>query len=211
MRWDVVVTLVPPGASVIGCDRPTPARGGRHPSRRRHHAMPAVPGHGGQVGDTSVSATSRSVGERNPDGAPTNGCAAATAAPHTSCARRPAGTPGRHHRGDRECVGPPGERPGVPEDRRADGTPGIDVRRWLCRTTGEHVRWLHRWGTERLVLVAREAYCNIGYSGIRSGTRCASCRRPRPADRRRFGFPDSPWDLVGINRQGCLLSPRRSC
>jgi hypothetical protein len=46
-----------------------------------------------------------------------------------------------------------------------------------------------------------------GTSRIRSGTRCASCRRPRVEDRRRFGFPDPPWDLIGIYTQGRLLSP----
>ncbi|MFE5700293.1 hypothetical protein [Rhodococcus koreensis] len=37
------------------------------------------------------------------------------------------------------------------------GRPESTVRRSLRRATGEHVQWLHRRGTERLVLVAREA------------------------------------------------------
>ena len=44
-------------------------------------------------------------------------------------------------------------------------------------------------------------------SGIRAGRRCASWRRPRPSDRRHFGFPDPPWDLIGIYTQGRLLAP----
>ncbi|MDX5962427.1 helix-turn-helix domain-containing protein [Rhodococcus opacus] len=59
------------------------------------------------------------------------------------------------------------------------GRPESTVQRWLRRTTGEHVQWLHRRGTERLVVVTREAFCTIRYVGNPLGTHCASCRRPR--------------------------------
>lgn len=39
-----------------------------------------------------------------------------------AAAHRPAGTPGQHHRSDRECVGPQGGRHGILGHRRADVT-----------------------------------------------------------------------------------------
>ena len=60
------------------------------------------------------------------------------------------------------------------------GRPQSTVRRWLPRTTAEHVQWLHRRGTERgwSSSPARRS-APSSTSGTRSGTRCASCRRPR--------------------------------
>ncbi|GCE44915.1 hypothetical protein Rhow_000541 [Rhodococcus wratislaviensis] len=90
------------------------------------------------------------------------------------------------------------------------GRPQSTVRRWLRRATGEHVQWLHRRGTERLVLVAREAFCTIRYVGNPLGDALCVLAAAAVEDRRRFGFPDPPWDLIGIYTQGRLLSPPRS-
>ncbi|WP_174705584.1 hypothetical protein [Rhodococcus koreensis] len=53
--------------------------------------------------------------------------------------------------------------------------------------------------TERLALVAREAFETIRFVGNPLGDALFV-----------FGFPDPPWDLIGIYTQGCLLSPPRS-
>jgi len=60
------------------------------------------------------------------DRAPTTGALRDCGATHILLPHRPAGSPGRHHRGDRERIGPQDGRPGAPEHRRADGPPGVD-------------------------------------------------------------------------------------
>ncbi|MFC0449553.1 helix-turn-helix domain-containing protein [Rhodococcus jostii] len=90
------------------------------------------------------------------------------------------------------------------------GRPQPTVRRWLRRATGEHLQWLHRPGIERLVVVAREAFCNIRFVGNPLGDALCVLAAAAVEDRRRFGFPDPPWDLIGIYTQGRLLSSPRS-
>ncbi|PBC40109.1 RNA polymerase subunit sigma-70 [Rhodococcus sp. ACS1] len=90
------------------------------------------------------------------------------------------------------------------------GRPESTMRRWLRRAAGEHVQWLHRRGTERLALVAREAFVTIRFVGNPLGDAPCVLAAAAVEDRRRFGFPDPPWDLIGIYTQGHLLSPPRS-
>jgi hypothetical protein len=91
------------------------------------------------------------------------------------------------------------------------GRPESTVRRWLRRTTGEHLQWLHRRGTERLVLVAREAFGTIRFVGNPLGDALCVLSAAAVEDRRRFGFPDPPWDLIGIYtlRTSAVPTPQR--
>lgn len=69
---------------------------------------------------------------------------------------------------------------------------------------------LPRQGTQRLILVAREVFSDIRYArNLLLHTLCI-LSATAGEDRRRFGFTDPPWDLIGIYTQGRLLSPPRS-
>ena len=88
--------------------------------------------------------------------------------------------------------------------------PESTVRRWLRRATDEHVQWMCHQGTQRLILIAREVFSAIRYAGnLLLHTLCI-LSAAAVEDRRRFGFTDPPWDLIGIYTQGRLLSPPRS-
>ncbi|MCD5422858.1 sigma-70 region 4 domain-containing protein [Rhodococcus pyridinivorans] len=171
--------------------------------------MPAVPGHGGQVGTRACP--HRPLGGRDdPDRAPTTGALPRLCATHillpTALQVRRADTT--------EVIGNAlaykANGLGFRSIAERMGRPESTVRRWLRRAAGEHVQWLHRRGTERLFLVAREAFGNIRFVGNPLGDALCVLAAAAVEDRRRFGFPDPPWDLIGIYTQGRLLSPPRS-
>lgn len=88
--------------------------------------------------------------------------------------------------------------------------PASTVRRWLRRVPDEHVHRLSRRGADRLVLVAAEVFSAIRYAGNLLLYALCLLSAAAVEERRRFGFPDPPWDLIGIYTQGRLLSPPRS-
>ncbi|WP_237737256.1 helix-turn-helix domain-containing protein [Rhodococcus sp. 21391] len=168
--------------------------------------MPAVPGHGGQVGTRACPHRPRDDPDRAPTRVRCRDCGATHILLPTALQVRRADTA--------EVIGNAlaHKAKGLGFRRIAErmGRPESTVRRWLRRTTGEHVQWLHRRGTERLGLVAREAFCTIRYVGNPLGDALCVLSAAAVEDRRRFGFPDPPWDLIGIYTQGRLLSPPRS-
>ncbi|MFD9668538.1 DUF6431 domain-containing protein [Rhodococcus sp. NPDC059968] len=85
--------------------------------------------------------------------------------------------------------------------------PESTVRRWLRRATDEHVQWMCHQGNQRLIQIASEVFSAIRYAGnLLLHTLCI-LSAAAVEDRRRFGFTDPPWDLIGIYTQGRLLSP----
>ncbi|CAN3131186.1 DUF6431 domain-containing protein [Mycobacterium sp. smrl_JER01] len=87
--------------------------------------------------------------------------------------------------------------------------PAATVRRWLARATPHHLRWMWQQGVSRLIMVNRKAYSGLAFSadGVRNAllALCAAAYW----DRHRFGFPESPWTLIGIYTRGRLLAPPR--
>ncbi|WP_368680669.1 hypothetical protein R1X32_10925 (plasmid) [Rhodococcus opacus] len=89
--------------------------------------------------------------------------------------------------------------------------PESTVRRWLRRATDEHVQWMCHQGNRRLIQIASEVFSAIRYAGnLLLHTLCIPSAAAVEDRRRRFGFTDPPWDLIGIYTQGRLLSPPRS-
>jgi len=86
---------------------------------------------------------------------------------------------------------------------RAEST----VRRWLRRATSSHAHWLYQQGVQRLTQVAPEAFAELrlGVNPIRDALSVLAAAAYW--DRRRFGFPDSPWTLIGTYTRGRLLAP----
>ncbi|MDT2006541.1 helix-turn-helix domain-containing protein [Rhodococcus opacus] len=86
---------------------------------------------------------------------------------------------------------------------RAEST----VRRWLRRTSDAHLDWMRWQANQRLFQLAPEVIGEIRYAGNPLKHTLTVLAATAYWDRRRCGFTDPPWTLIGIYTQGRLLSP----
>jgi hypothetical protein len=89
---------------------------------------------------------------------------------------------------------------------RAEST----VRRWLRRATDKHLTWACQQGTTRLIQLAPDAFTEIRYTGNHLRHTLTVLIAAAYWDRRRCGFEDPPWTLIGMYTRGRLLAPPRS-
>src|SRR6476646_10306832 len=89
---------------------------------------------------------------------------------------------------------------------RAEST----VRRWLRRATDKHLTWACQQGTTRLIQLAPDAFTEIRYAGNQLRHTLTVLIAAAYWDRRRCGFEDHPWTLIGMYTRGRLLAPPRS-
>jgi hypothetical protein len=87
------------------------------------------------------------------------------------------------------------------------GRPESTVRRWLRRATPAHLEWMYQRGVQRLVQLAPDTLHELRY--CRNLLRHALSVLAAAAywDRRRCGFTDPPWTLIGVYTRGRLLGP----
>ena len=89
---------------------------------------------------------------------------------------------------------------------RAEST----VRRWLRRATDTHLHWACQQGAARLIPPAPDAFTEICYAGNQVRDTLNVLTAAAYWDRRRCGFEDPPWTLIGMYTRGRLLAPPRS-
>ena len=89
---------------------------------------------------------------------------------------------------------------------RAEST----VRRWLRRATDKHLSWAYQQGATRLIQLAPDAFTEIHYAGNQLRHTMTVLIAAAYWDRRRCGFEDPPWTLIGMYTRGRLLAPPRS-
>lgn len=85
--------------------------------------------------------------------------------------------------------------------------PESTVRRWLRRTTPAHLNWIYQQGVQRLVQTAPEALAGQKFTGNLLRDSLSVLGAAAYSDRRRFGFTDPPWTLIGSYTFGRLLAP----
>lgn len=90
------------------------------------------------------------------------------------------------------------------------GRPESTVRRWLRRATDHHLAWAYQQGVTRLIQLAPDAFPEIRYAGNQLRHTLTMLSAAAYWDRRRCGFDDSPWTLIGMYTRGRLLAPPRS-
>ncbi|HYO02073.1 MAG TPA: hypothetical protein VET27_09360 [Mycobacterium sp.] len=84
------------------------------------------------------------------------------------------------------------------------------VRRWLRRATDTHLNWACQQGTTRLIQLTPEAFPEIRYAGKQLRHTLTMLSAAAYWDRRRCGFEEPPWTLIGMSIRGRLLAPQRS-
>lgn len=89
---------------------------------------------------------------------------------------------------------------------RAEST----VRRWLRRATPQHLTWAFHQGSSRLIALAPDAFNEIRDAGNQLRHTLTVLSAAAFWDRRRCGFNDPPWALIGMYTRGRLLAPPRS-
>ena len=89
-------------------------------------------------------------------------------------------------------------------------TRGSPVRRWLRRATDKHLSWACQQGATRLIQLAPDAFTEIRYAGNQLRHTLTVLIAAAYWDRRRCGFEDPPWTLIGMYTRGRLLAPPRS-
>ena len=97
--------------------------------------------------------------------------------------------------------------PGYRRIAARSGRPESTVRRWLRRATPAHLEWMYQRGVQRLVQIAPDTLHELRY--CRNLLRHALSVLAAAAywDRRRCGFTDPPWTLIGVYTCGRLLGP----
>jgi hypothetical protein len=88
---------------------------------------------------------------------------------------------------------------------RAEST----VRRWLGRATPTHLNWIYQQGVQRLVQIAPDALADQKFTGNLVRDSLSVLGAAAFWDRRRFGFTDAAWTLIGSYTFGRLLAPPR--
>ncbi|HYN72748.1 MAG TPA: hypothetical protein VES60_09625 [Nakamurella sp.] len=88
--------------------------------------------------------------------------------------------------------------------------PESTVRRWLRRVPPEHLHWLGTQANQQLITIAVEVFSTIRYAGNPLRHTLTVLAATAFHDRRRSGFDDPPWALIGMYTRGRLLCPRRS-
>lgn len=85
--------------------------------------------------------------------------------------------------------------------------PESTVRRWLRRATAEHLQWIYQHGVRRLVQLAPDTLADVRYTGNQLRHALTVLAAAAYRDRRRCGFTDPPWTLIGLYTRGRLLAP----
>jgi len=101
---------------------------------------------------------------------------------------------------------------GLGHRRIADrlGRPESTVRRWLRRVPPDHLHWLTTQANSRLIAIATEVFSSIKYCGDPLRHALTVLAAAAFHAKRRFGFEDPPWTLIGMYTRGRLLAPPRS-
>ena len=101
---------------------------------------------------------------------------------------------------------------GLGHRRIADrlGRPESTVRRWLRRVPPGHLHWLYTQANQRLISIAVEVFGTIRYAGNLLHHTLTVLAAAAFHAKRRFGFQDPPWALIGMYTRGRLLAPARS-
>src|SRR6478609_3325891 len=89
------------------------------------------------------------------------------------------------------------------------GRPESTVRRWLGRATPAHLNWIYQQGVQRLVQIAPDALADQKFTGNPVRDSLSALGAAAFWDRRRFGFTEPPWTLIGSYTSGRLLAPSR--
>ena len=89
---------------------------------------------------------------------------------------------------------------------RAEST----ARRWLRRATAKHLAWAYQQGATRLIQLAPDAFTEIHYAGNQLRHTLTVLIAAAYWDRRRCGFEDPQWTLIGMYTRGRLFAPPRS-
>jgi hypothetical protein len=88
---------------------------------------------------------------------------------------------------------------------RAEST----VRRWLGRARPAHLNWIYQQGVQRLVQLAPDELATQKFTGNPVHDSLTVLGAAAFWDRRRFGFTESAWTLIGSYTRGRLLAPPR--
>jgi len=81
------------------------------------------------------------------------------------------------------------------------------VRRWLRSVSDTHLDWMRNQAITRLIQLVPDVLSEIRYAGNLFKYTLTVLVATAYWDRRRCGFTDPPWALIGIYTQGRLLSP----
>lgn len=87
--------------------------------------------------------------------------------------------------------------------------PESTVRRWLRRVPPHHLHRLTTHANQRLITIAVEVFSSIKYSGDPLRHALTVLAATAFHDKRRFGFGDPLWALIGMYTRGRLLCPPR--
>ncbi|TQC41778.1 helix-turn-helix domain-containing protein [Rhodococcus sp. WS4] len=87
------------------------------------------------------------------------------------------------------------------------GRPESTVRRWLRRVPPDHLHWVYTQANQRLISIAVEVFGRIRYAGNLLHHTLTVLAAAAFHAKRRFGFDDSPWALIGMYTRGRLLAP----
>ena len=195
-------------SGAIDCDRRSPARGGRHLHRRRRHAVPVLPGRVARWGYRRVH-TVRSLGTATvtvrPQRVRCRDCGVTHILLPTALQARRAHT--TEVAGNALAYNAKGMG-----FRRIDERMDRRSRRCTAGCAAPPMSMCSGCATRQSATDPdrqRGVLCHPVRGEPAVQTLCA-LSAAAVEDRRRFGFTDPPWDLIGSYTQGRLLSPPRS-